>query len=672
MRMLLVAVLAAGLAACASMGRPGGGPRDTTPPVYVRSNPASGERNVTRNKIRIDFDENVNVSDAMSKILVSPVQKEMPEISSAGKHINLELRDTLLPNTTYTIDFTDAITDLNEGNPLDGFALDFSTGNDIDSLRISGMVFEAATLEPAQGIIVGVYSNLSDTAIRTLPMERITKTNQLGQFTVRNLKPGQYRIFALNDINRDYKWDRTEDIAFYPEIITPTAENITVLDTLKSSAGEDSVAVGTHTEYKPNDILLTWFNENYKSQYLTKYERRERTIITLTMGAPSDTFPQLTLLNTPRAGNPLTKYAVINSSATRDTIDYWLTDSAVYNLDSLKIEAKYLRTDSLDRLAWTTDTLLLTLRGNKTREAELKKQKEEAEKRRKAIEKGDSVPPVRTPLLTLRIASGTTQDIPKPLLINASKPVSRIDSSAVHFQIQEDTLWTDIEPPRIYMPDPLKPMEMRIDHPWEPGAKYRLSIDSLGIADIYGETNGPFSQEISVRKNEDYANIIFNISGLEGPGVVELLSTADKPVMQSPVTNGQAVLRYVLPGKYFARLYADRDSSGTYTSGSLAENIMPEDVYYFSKRINLKKNWDLEQSWNINELPVDLQKPAEIKKNKPKPKPGELPEQNQYEDEEDMYNDGFGNQGFGNRQFGGGTQQGMPELNRSSLRTRNR
>lgn len=644
MRTLLAVVVALALAACASMGRPEGGPRDTEPPVFVSSNPMPGELNVTRNRIRVTFNENVNVTDAMSKILVSPVQKDMPSISSSGRHIDVELRDSLIPNTTYTIDFTDAITDLNEGNPLDGFALDFSTGSTLDSLRISGMVFEAATLEPAQGMIVGAYSNLSDTAISTLPLERITKTNQLGQFTLRNLKPGQYRLFALNDQNRDNKWDRTEDIAFYPEVITPSAETVSVTDTLKSSAGADSIVVRSHTRFMPNDVLITWFNEEYKAQYMVKNDRRERNIISIEMGAPSDTFPILTLLNSPRAGQRLTDVAVISSSATRDTIDYWLTDSLVYGLDSLTVEARYLRTDSLDQLSWTTDTIQFNLRGSKTRAAELKRQKEADEKRRKAIEKGDSVPPVPTPLLTLRAVTGSTQDIPKPLLLNAAKPVASIDTNAVHFHILDDTLWVELEPPVIYFPDSLKPMQMRIDYEWEPGAKYRLTVDSLGITDIYGDSNGPFTHEFTVRKVEDYSNIIFHVSGLNGPGVVQLLSSSDKPVMQAPVQNGDAVFRFVLPGKYYARLFADRDTSGTYTPGSLTLNRLPEDVYYFPKLINLKKNWDLEQQWDINEQPVDLQKPAAIKKNKPKPKPGELPEQQQYTDEDD---DTFGN-GFGN------------------------
>ena len=232
LRLLLAMIAVALLAACANMGRPEGGPRDELPPVYVRSNPSIGQLNVKGNKITVYFDENIALDDAMNKIVVSPAQRTTPAISSNGKRVTVELRDTLLPNTTYTIDFADAVKDLNEGNVLDGLALDFATGDTIDTLRISGMVFEAQTLEPAQGMLVGVYSNLDDSAITTLPMERITKTNQLGQFTIRNLKEGTYRIFALNDVNRDYHWDRSEDVAFYDVTVSPSTTPVTITDTL--------------------------------------------------------------------------------------------------------------------------------------------------------------------------------------------------------------------------------------------------------------------------------------------------------------------------------------------------------------------------------------------------------------------------------------------------------
>ncbi|MDE5661939.1 MAG: Ig-like domain-containing protein, partial [Muribaculaceae bacterium] len=176
MRSLLWLLLASLLAACANMGRPEGGERDELPPKFMRSDPAPGATGVKRTRLTAIFDENIQLEDAFTKVVVSPAQKQPPSVSANGKKLTVEFRDTLLPNTTYTIDFADAIKDLNEGNILDGFALDFSTGDSIDSLRISGMVIQAENLEPAQGMLVGVYSNLSDTAFTTLPLERIART----------------------------------------------------------------------------------------------------------------------------------------------------------------------------------------------------------------------------------------------------------------------------------------------------------------------------------------------------------------------------------------------------------------------------------------------------------------------------------------------------------------
>lgn len=191
-----------------------GWPARRDSPEFVRSTPAPGSTGVDRNRIDIFFNENVKLEDIQNKLVVSPAQMQQPVARANGRRVTLELRDSLRDSTTYTIDFSDAVRDLNEGNILDGFAMDFSTGSTIDTLRISGMVFQAENLEPAQGMVVGVYSNLADSAIRTLPLERVAKTNQLGQFTIRGLKPGTYQIFAIDDRNRDWHWDRSEAVAF--------------------------------------------------------------------------------------------------------------------------------------------------------------------------------------------------------------------------------------------------------------------------------------------------------------------------------------------------------------------------------------------------------------------------------------------------------------------------
>ena len=634
LRWPLVVLLALVVVACASMGRPQGGPRDEEPPVFVKSRPFPGALNVKSDKIIIEFDENIQVDDPMNKIVVSPAQKNPAKVSAVGHRVTVQLLDTLKENTTYTIDFTDAIKDLNEGNVLDGFAFDFSTGDVLDSLSISGMVFAAENLEPAQSMLVGVHSNLSDTALTTLPFDRITRTNQLGQFTVRNLKPGQYHLFAINDVNRDNKWDRSEDIAFYPVTVSPTAERMSVSDTIKAADGvTDSIVTVDVTAFYPNDLLLTWFNENYKSQYMVKNERRQRNKIAFEFGAPSDTFPALRFVGGPYDGEDFTLRSVLEASATRDTLTYWIADTAVVALDSIYLAATYLRTDTLDQLSWTTDTLNFSLRPQKKKEQKKKKDEE-----------ADTASTPKITLLKVNFNIANQAEIYSPLILTADEPFRSFSPEAIHLEIKEgnDTVWTAVDPPQFSQSDPYKPLTLRADYNWEPGAKYRLSIDTLSMVGIYDHHNGNLNFEFSVRPREDYGNITFNITGLDGqPAIVQLLNSQDAPVRTVPVEGSVARFVNMLPNTYYARLFLDLNANGKWDTGSVTDSIQPEDVFYFPKKIALKKNWDITQPWDIYDTAVDLQKPMEIKKNKPKPKAGE--QQYQSTEEDDQYYDEFGN-----------------------------
>lgn len=602
---LFVVAAALLLAACASIGRPEGGPRDMTPPVMVSSTPAPGSVNVSNGRIDIVFDENITLDDPMNKIVVSPPQKKQAQISSNGRRVRITLRDTLRDSTTYTVDLADAVRDLNEGNILDGLAIDFSTGPSIDTLMISGIVFEGRTLEPAQGMIVGVYSTpVADTALTTLPMERITKTNALGRFTIRNLKPGSYRVFAINDLNHDFHWDRSEDIAFLDRDISPSTMSIEVTDTFTDAAGNDSLVTRPATRFLPDDILLTWFNENYKPLYLVKHERPDARRLTLEMSTRSDSLPQLTLLNTVRAGARLDREAVLQSSPGLDSLTYWLRDTTLIGSDTLKIAARYLHTDTLDNITFTTDTLTFALR--------------QAKKKKKRDEETDSVPKLE--FVNIGISSRQPQDLNIPLLFETSAPTASIDSAGFRIEELVDSIWMPVAAKIPSPPDSLQPMRLLTEMTWKPKTKYRVTIDSLAVTDIYGNHNRPFVQEVSTHAIEDYAALFFNIGDL-GPdsAIVELLSS-DKPVRLEPVRNGVATFEYVTPGAYYARLFIDRNHNGRWDTGCVADTLQPEDVFYFSKKLNLKKNWDVEQQWNIYETPVDLQKPEDIKKNKP-PRP---------------------------------------------------
>ncbi len=694
MRLLLVVAALFILAACASIGRPNGGEYDYEPPKFVKSNPAIGEKNVTRNRIDIEFDENVQVEDVMNKVVVSPAQKTMPAITANGHRVTVELRDTLLPNTTYTIDFSDAIRDLNESNVLDGFAIDFSTGDSIDSMRISGMVFEAGTLEPAQGMIVGVYSNLSDTAITTLPLERIAKTNQLGQFTIRGLKPGEYRIYALNDLNRDYHWDRTEDIAFYDMTISPSIRDSVVADTVMNELGQDSVIFRTLRYYSPDDILLTWFNEGYKAQYLKDYSRPSRRQLVINFGAPSDTLPEITVANGPLAGLNIREWAKLNSNPTRDTLEYFITDTTLLAQDTLLLAMHYLRTDTAQMLTWGEDTVRTIYKAPHISKKDAKKQQkalEEAKEKRR-LKMAQSLLPdtlredtlYLNPLLrdTLMLDSligpdltflnfqskgSSTQDVYLPLKFTVDQPLDTIIKSGIHFEMLRDTIWDTIPAPELVLDDTLRlgMLKYRMDYKWQPATKYRLSVDSAALVGIYNEWNKPYTFEFTTKALEDYSALYFNVTGVSDSAIVEIISKDDKPIMSAPLKNGVAEFPYLQPGDIYARLFIDRNGNGKYDTGNLLEQIQPEEMFYFPKKLTLKKNWDVEQSWDIYETAVDMQKPKELVKNKPKEnkKRRRNPDgsyvkddkDGEYDDEEDDY----GNEGDF---FGPGNRNGTSNV----------
>ncbi len=637
------------MCACASIGRPEGGPRDETPPEFVTANPRAGSVNVMPQKVEVFFDENIKVEDVVNKVVVSPVQKQLPNISANGRRLVVNFRDTLIPNSTYTIDFADAISDLNEGNILDGFAIDFSTGPNRDSLVIAGKLFEARNLEPAQGMLVGVHSNLNDSAITKLPLDRISKTNQYGEFVIRNLAPGSYRLFAINDVNRNYMWDRSEDVAFYDSIIVPECHPIMVTDTLLSYTKTDSIVTRPGTQYLPNDLLLTWFNENYKSQYLKTYTRTDSMKIDFEFGAPADTLPDITVINGKFAGSKLNDLALLEHSNLRDTLQYWITEPELASQDTILLEARYMRTDTLENLSLTTDTLRLTW-SSKAKKA----------KKKKAVEAENDSTKTEQPdieFINITPTSKSSHDLHRPLTLTINQPIANIDSTGVRLEVQVDTLWQAIPDVKLQRDSLHRLLNYHIDSQWVPSTKYRLVVDSAAVTSIYGLHNKKVSHDFTTKALEDYSTLKFSLSGLPDSTavVVELLNQQDKPVASAKVIAGEATFTFVESATYYARAFIDRNDNGLWDTGNMESHRQPEDVYYYPKKLNIKKNWDLSQAWNLQELPVDKQKPLEITKNKPKLKAGETQPTNTEEDEYGDENiDPFTGRPYGSDAYGRG------------------
>lgn len=620
-----VAVIWTVLYSCASIGNPEGGPQDKLPPIFIKSSPEPNALNFNKSKIELSFDEIVTLDDPSNKIIVSPAQTEMPKLTANGKKVTIELIDTLIPNTTYTIDFSNSIQDNNEGNPLENFAFSFSTGSMIDSLRVAGIVLDSHTLEPQQGVVVGLHSNLADSAFHKIKLERVARTNDRGQFIIRNVKPGKYRLYAINDADRDYKFaNPSEDIAFCDSIIVPYCEQIQASDTIFGLDGKtiDTIKTVSKSMYYPNDILLNMFNENYKAQYMQTYSRIDSTRISLMFAAPSDTLPSLRIIN--KQPEPEDWYT-LERSLTNDTLTYWINRPELVSSDTLLVELKSLRTDTLNNLVWGIDTLNFSFQRPKPKK-----------KKRDKDEEADTV---ETRFLDFKVISGTTQEVYAPVIMESAEPIAFIDTAAVHFEVKQDTLWNPVTGFRFGFRDTtVNRRQLSFRYGWEPGATYRITIDSLGIRSIYGTPIKGFVSEQKVRNLEDYGNLIFNIPTVRDSAFVELLNSSDKLVLAVPVKDHRAEFINMMPAKYYARIVIDRNGNGEYDTGNYDEKRQPEETYYYPSAINLKKNWDVEQTWDIYALPIDMQKPNDIKKNKPERKRWAEPETSVENDEED---DGF-------------------------------
>ncbi len=667
--MLLVTVM---LAACANIGSPEGGPRDYTPPRVLKSSPEAGALNVKGNKVEITFNEIVNIKDQMKKVSVSPVQKDQPIIKSLGKKIVVEFRDDMLPNTTYTIDFSNSIEDNNEGNQLDGYAFSFSTGDQIDTLRIAGIVLRARDLEPMQHVLVGAYSQcLDDTAFTRLPMERITRTNSRGEFTLMGLKPGRYRVFALNDMDGDYHMARTEDYAFIDTVIEPTVGTYTSTDTIFTfDRRVDSVMTASHTAFLPNDLLLSMMNEEYQSLYLKKTERTSPAKLHVLMSTVSPQLPRLDIIS---PANHEQDWYALQGTARNDSLFYWLTDSTLIKADSIKVALTYLRTDSTDALSWKTDTVIFWHRksGDEIKqEQEAKKEREQLEKRLRQLEQKESQGkldeeeleelkaarrPKPVPTFKLEAVTKATCEVYDTITFATPVPLAHIDPAGVRLEVKTDSVWHPVADFPALVPV-AGGMTYQLPMRLEPEHAYRLTVDSLAVTSIYGLHNDTLKIETKVKALEEYANLLFNLD-VSDSAFVQLLDGSDQVKRTVQVVAGKADLDNVPPGTYYVRVILDRNGNGRWDTGNYLQHIQPEEVYYFPKPLKLRRNWDVDQSWNIYQTPLNLQKPEAIKKNKPEESKNKLEKASKKKrsgtEEDEEEEDEFNSRGFGNSTYSG-------------------
>ena len=627
--LLLTVVIGGVLTSCARIGNPDGGWYDETPPKVLGATPADKATEVKAQKVKISFDEFVKIDNPTENVIVSPPQLQAPEIKATGKSIEVKLLDSLKANTTYTIDFSDAISDNNEGNPLGNYTYSFSTGAEIDTMEVSGYVVAAENLEPVKGILVGLYANLADSAFEKQPMLRVSRTDSRGHFVIKGVKRGTYRVYALQDVDGNYQFNqKSEMIAFNHELIKPSVMDDTRQDTLWSDSLHiaDIKRVG-YAHFLPDNITLCAFHEVLTSRYLLSVTRNEANHFAVNFSYGNPKLPQIKGLNF----NAHDAFIAI-PNAKRDTIDYWLRDTALVNQDTLRMEMTYLMTDSAGQLVSQTDTLeVLSKQPYERRMKQLKATYEKWQKQQEKLKKKGE--PYQTemprPTLAIRMQNANEIDPEKRLQLQFETPISTIDTTKVHLYTKVDSLWYranyQLLPAarrnaegRFVRPDSLKyGMNYEISADWKPGQDYSFETDSTAFTDIYGAVTPKYKQGFKVKGDDEFGSLVITLTGLDGqPCIVQLLDRNDKVIKEVAAEHQQPEFYYLKPETYYLRLFVDSNHNGIWDTGDYAKDRQPEAVYYYPGKIECKAKWDLTESWNPTSTPLYQQKPGAITKQK--------------------------------------------------------
>ena len=616
-KLLFIFCIACVVVGCARMGQPDGGWYDDDPPVVIGSDPADQSTNVKAKKITIYFDEFIKLEDATSKVTVSPPQLEMPEINATGKKIVVELQDSLKENTTYTIDFSDAISDNNEGNPLGNYTYSFSTGDQIDTLEVSGYVLDASNLEPVKGIKVGLYNDLADSAFKTKPMLRVSQTDSRGHFVIKGVAPGTYRAYALNDVDGDFRFSqKAEMVGFNHDTFEPTFKPDTRTDTIwRDSLHIDALKKVPYTHFLPDDITLLAFTQLQTDRFLLKTERNEPEKFSMFFSYGHPELPVIKGLNF-----DADSAFVVETGEKQDTIHYWLRDTTLINQDTLRMEISYMITDTLGNLVSHTDTLEALAKvpyekRMKEKAKAFEKWQKEQEKKKKHDEKYDSIYPVEVLKPNYQVPSSMDPD--KKIEIEMPIPLQRCDTAGVHLYSMIDSVW--YEAPFTFRPVEYQLRKYEIIAEWRPNIEYSLEIDSAAFEDIHGLVSGAFKQGIKVKSLDEYSTLTLNISGIADslPLRVQLLNNSGGKVKEVVAHKNVVRFDYVTPGKYYVSAFVDANNNGLWDTGNYNEDLQAEAVYYYSRMIECKEKWDVTQSWDLTSVPRFRQKPQEIVKQKP-------------------------------------------------------
>lgn len=553
---------------CAKIVAPTGGPKDTLAPKLVRSVPAMNATKFKGEKLVLTFNEFIQLKEIQKKLAISPPMAKKPELIQRGKSLEIKLKEPLRENTTYSIYFADAIADNNEGNPIKNLVFAFSTGDIIDSLVVSGNIINSFTLLPVENSFVMLYDSQNDSLpIKALP-RYLTRTDKNGNFVFSNLQASDYKVFALNDNNSNYKFDQvTEDIAFLNE---PLRKEI-----LKTPSTLDT------SKFAKREISLSMFQEKNRIQAITGFSRTQRRKFALQFTKK----PEGEIILNPLNFKVDSSWYINERNQSQDSLIYWITNDRISAMDTLKIKVSYFKTDSLQKLQPKLDTLKFIYSDVETT-------------RKRKGDKGGDVPKKTFLKINSSIRNGQVVSPSTPIELLCYSPLKKINDTLITLTNLKDS--SKISGIKL-INDTLNPRVYRINYSWGSGIRYKFEALPGAFVSLYNTSNDSTKFTFIGANPENFGVLNVTLMSVKNSVIIELLSEKKDQVISSKIAHKDEKISFdfINPGKYTLRFIEDLNDNGKWDTGWYLKGIQPEKVLYYDEGktkgvLNIRENWENE------------------------------------------------------------------------------
>jgi len=531
---------------CARQGSPTGGPKDETPPVFLKADPDTLATNVDVNlqEATINFDEYILLKEYSKNVVVSPSFQIPPIVTPqalAKKYISIKFQEPLLPNTTYSFNFGDAIQDFNENNKLSNFQYVFSTGSFIDSLKVTGRVNSSYDFKLPEKILVGLYkidSTYKDSIILQKKPYYIARANDKGEYQLNYLASGKYKLIAFEDKVENVMYDYgKERLAFHNEPIELNANQ---------------------------QINLNLFNQKPAYRKPEASFKQEGLIVFKTTGATDD------VTITP-VGKEF-KTAYIQKFPKQDSINFWFNpkvDTIVGK--SAKLNFKVQHKDQIDEIS------ALYSKSNTERKLEFKALNDQ------------------------KLAPN------KPFKVQANAPIKSLDLSKIYVFKDTVSIPFKVSIDTVNAQNLNFAFDKNLDEKFEVNIYPNALTDVLGEKNdtlaypIKMGTRGDFGHLKLTLQNTPSKPFILQFLKTDKDYTVleELYNPANKNYFE---------FNFIEPGEYLFRLLVDENENGKWDTGDYLSGKQPEPIYLYPEPIKIRAMWDATETWVLGEAnqPVSL------------------------------------------------------------------